>query len=58
MDKDAKAPEIEKMSEVDQHPGVHAKSSPEEQDVLQELYGKPDENGIYGRPVDRDEEVG
>lgn len=57
MDKDEETPEIEKMSEVDQHPGVHAESNPEEQDDLQRLYGEPDEEGIYGRPVEQDEGV-
>ncbi|WP_395110002.1 hypothetical protein [Actinomadura sp. SCN-SB] len=37
----------EEMEHVDVHPDVHRATEPDEEDVLRELYGEPDENGFY-----------
>jgi len=37
----------EEMEHVDVHPDVHRATEADEEDVLRELYGEPDENGIY-----------
>ncbi|MGW2310830.1 hypothetical protein [Actinomadura luteofluorescens] len=44
--------EIEHMDEVDAHPDVHVATEPDEQEVLERLYGPPDPDGIFrGPPV-------
>jgi len=39
--------EAARMSEVDVHPGVHRATEPDEEQVLRELYGEPDQDGIF-----------
>lgn len=34
---------------------VNAPTVPDEEKILETLYGKPDENGIYGKPEDGEE---
>jgi hypothetical protein len=36
------------LDEVDVHPDVHRATEEDEEEVLRELYGEPDEDGIYG----------
>lgn len=44
--------EIEHMDEVDVHPDVHVATEPDEQEILERLYGPPDSDGIFrGPPV-------
>ena len=33
--------------DVDRHPGAHRATEPDEEQVLRELYGRPDAAGIY-----------
>jgi hypothetical protein len=35
------------MDEVDVNPGVHRATEPDEEQILQELYGEPDADGIF-----------
>ncbi|MEW2355832.1 hypothetical protein [Spirillospora sp. NPDC029432] len=43
-----KKPEQPKeLDEVDVHPDVHRATEEDEEQVLRELYGEPDEDGIY-----------
>ncbi|MFD0854347.1 hypothetical protein ACFQ07_19065 [Actinomadura adrarensis] len=37
----------EQMDQVDVHPDVHRATEPDEEEVLRELYGDPDENGFF-----------
>lgn len=50
----------EQMDQVDVHPDVHRATEPDEEEVLRELYGDPDENGFYLAVPDdtEDEEEG
>lgn len=40
-------PDEERMDEVDVNPGVDRATEPDEERVLRELYGAPDEHGVY-----------
>ncbi|MEV3921656.1 hypothetical protein [Actinomadura coerulea] len=42
--------EIEHMDEVDVHPEVHVATEPDEQEVLERLYGPPGPDGIFRGP--------
>ncbi|NDU76071.1 hypothetical protein GWI34_26085 [Actinomadura sp. DSM 109109] len=35
------------MDEVDVHPDVHRATEPDEEQILRELYGEPDADGIF-----------
>ncbi|WP_242890301.1 hypothetical protein [Actinomadura litoris] len=37
----------ERMDEVDARPEVHRATEPDEEAVLRELYGEPDQYGVY-----------
>lgn len=37
----------ERMDEVDAHPDAHRATEPDEAEVLRELYGEPDADGVY-----------
>lgn len=39
--------EAELMPRVDLFPGAHQPTEPDEEDVLRELYGEPDQDGVY-----------
>lgn len=39
--------EIAHMSQVDVNEGVHQATEADEEAVLRELYGEPDEHGVY-----------
>jgi hypothetical protein len=39
--------ELAHMDEVDVHPDVHRATEPDEEQVLRELYGAPDSDGIF-----------
>lgn len=39
--------EVDYMNQVDVAPEAHADSTAEEQGVLRDLYGEPDDDGIY-----------
>ncbi len=41
------AQEIEHMDEVDSDPKAHMATAEDEEEVLRQLYGQPDENGIF-----------
>jgi hypothetical protein len=41
------ANEAAHMSEVDAHPDVHRATEPDEEQILEELYGAPDADGIF-----------
>ncbi|SEG75434.1 hypothetical protein SAMN04489712_11137 [Thermomonospora echinospora] len=41
------SPELAHMDEVDVHPDVHRATEPDEEQVLRELYGAPDADGIF-----------
>lgn len=42
----------EEMDQVDAHPDVHRATEPDEEQVLRELYGEPDEHGFFrGEPT-------
>ena len=38
---------IELMKQVDVHPDVHRATETDEEEVLRELYGEPDEQGFH-----------
>jgi hypothetical protein len=35
------------MDQVDVHPDVHRATEPDEEEILRELYGEPDDQGFY-----------
>ncbi|WP_242892401.1 hypothetical protein [Actinomadura litoris] len=39
--------EVEHMAEVDVHPDVDRATEADEEQVLRELYGEPDQGGVY-----------
>jgi hypothetical protein len=39
--------EIDYMDLVDANPDVHRATEPDEEQVLRELYGEPDADGLY-----------
>ncbi|MBO2449929.1 hypothetical protein J4573_22695 [Actinomadura barringtoniae] len=39
--------EIDLMDQVDANPDVHRATEPDEEQVLRELYGEPDADGVY-----------
>jgi hypothetical protein len=39
--------EIERMDTVDVHPDAHRATEPDEEQVLAELYGEADDDGVY-----------
>ncbi|HEX2312133.1 MAG TPA: hypothetical protein VHJ17_00235 [Thermomonospora sp.] len=39
--------EIDHMDEVDVNPNVHRATEEDEEEILTELYGPPDEDGIH-----------
>ncbi|MCP9953102.1 hypothetical protein LUW76_31880 [Actinomadura madurae] len=41
------ATEATHMDEVDVHPDVHRATEPDEEQILRELYGEPDADGIF-----------
>ncbi|MFB4297990.1 hypothetical protein [Actinomadura sp. NTSP31] len=41
------ATEASHMDEVDVNPGVDRATEPDEEQVLRELYGEPDKDGIF-----------
>lgn len=50
---EVKIPEHEYMDQVDTHPDVDRVTEDDETTVLQDLYGEPDEDGVF-----RGEETG
>ncbi|WP_240809752.1 hypothetical protein [Actinomadura sp. WMMA1423] len=42
--------ELEHMDEVDVHPAVHNPTEPDEQEVLESLFGAPDRDGFFRGP--------
>lgn len=43
----ATSDEAEVVRKVDRNPKAHANSTAEEQEILRQLYGDPDEGGIF-----------
>ncbi|GAA3957704.1 hypothetical protein GCM10023085_45260 [Actinomadura viridis] len=39
--------EFEHMGQVDRHPGAHQATVPDEEAALRELYGEPDDDGVF-----------
>ncbi|MFG2001287.1 hypothetical protein ACGFNU_19280 [Spirillospora sp. NPDC048911] len=57
VNRSAQAREVDYMKNVDVHPDVHRATEPDEDQVLRELYGEPDDDGIFradgpAEPVD------
>lgn len=44
------------MDQVDVHPDVHRATEADEEEVLRELYGEPDEQGFYRGGTEQDED--
>ncbi|WP_033423959.1 hypothetical protein [Actinomadura flavalba] len=45
--KPADAAELEEMDKVDVHPDVHRATEPDEDQILRDLYGEPDAEGVF-----------
>ncbi|WP_192809676.1 hypothetical protein [Actinomadura rudentiformis] len=43
----ARVAEVDYMDLVDVHPDVHRATEPDEEQVLRDLYGEPDEDGVF-----------
>ncbi|MFI0446194.1 hypothetical protein [Actinomadura sp. 6N118] len=45
--KSARVTEVDYMDLVDVHPDVHRATEPDEEQVLRDLYGEPDADGVF-----------
>ncbi|GAA2591669.1 hypothetical protein SMC26_06900 [Actinomadura fulvescens] len=43
----ARAREVDYMNRVDVHPDAHRATEADEDQVLRELYGEPDDDGVF-----------
>lgn len=48
------ANELEFMDDVDRSHGAHVPTVAIEEDILRQEYGRPDSEGVYGRPESED----
>ncbi|GAA1526372.1 hypothetical protein GCM10009678_04740 [Actinomadura kijaniata] len=50
--KPADREELSNMHMVDAHPDVHRATEPDEEQILRDLYGPPDADGVYRGEAD------